>query len=87
MTMTEANRVTMTAFDELAEQVQARRSLPPPAKRRALREAAGASLADVARACGVTKQAVAFWESGEFAPAGANLIAYAKVLQLFRARS
>jgi DNA-binding transcriptional regulator YiaG len=76
--------LTTTAIEELSERVLARRSLPPPLTRRALREAAGASLADVARACGVTKQAVAQWESGLYSPRGANLLAYAEVLRVFR---
>jgi transcriptional regulator with XRE-family HTH domain len=69
---------------ELRERVQARRELPSPATRRALREAAGASLSDVAGAVGVSKQAVAGWETGSCDPRGTNLVAYAEVLRLFR---
>jgi DNA-binding transcriptional regulator YiaG len=72
------------AIDELSEQVRARASLPPLATRRALREAAGASMREVARACNVSKQAVALWEAGVCSPRGANLVAYAEVLRLFR---
>ena len=75
---------TTAAMDELSERVRARGSLPPAEARRALREAAGASLADVARACDVTKQAVALWEAGICTPRGTNLIAYAEVMRVFR---
>ncbi|MGH8171817.1 MAG: helix-turn-helix transcriptional regulator [Rhodanobacteraceae bacterium] len=33
---------------------------------------AGLSRADIARACGVTRHAVGFWESGRSVPQGAN---------------
>jgi len=74
----------MSAIDELAEQVRARRSLPPPARRAAIRAAAGASLTDVANACGVSKQAVALWEAGLTNPSGERLLAYAAVMRLFK---
>ncbi|WP_236655341.1 helix-turn-helix domain-containing protein [Streptacidiphilus carbonis] len=38
--------------------------LPTPAQRRALREAAGLSQAEVARIVGVTTAAVGHWETG-----------------------
>lgn len=78
--------MSSTEIDELAEQLQARRSIPPQARRAAIRRAAGASLADVAKACGVSKQAVAFWEAGLTFPRGEHLLAYAEVLRLFRGR-
>ncbi|MDP9397269.1 MAG: helix-turn-helix domain-containing protein [Actinomycetota bacterium] len=48
----------------LEQSLHDRRSLPPPPARRALRQAAGVSLLAVARACGVSRQAVAHWEAG-----------------------
>lgn len=80
----EAMSVAATPIERLEAQVRARRTLPSPASRRALREAAGVSLGDVAQACGVTKQAVRQWESGICDPRGANLIAYAEVLRVLR---
>ena len=75
------------AIADLSKRVRARRSLPPPATRQALRKAAGASLRDVARACNVTKQAVAQWEAGICNPRGENLLAYSEVLRVFRESS
>lgn len=73
-----------TGIQQLEDRVRARRELPPPAGRRALREAAGVSLADIARACGVSKQAVAQWESGYCEPRGANLLAYSDAIRVLR---
>jgi transcriptional regulator with XRE-family HTH domain len=52
--------------------------------RRALREAAGVSLSDVASVVGVTRQAVALWETGARTPCGANLDSYVAVLRTFK---
>jgi len=73
-----------TELQELKEEVEARRELPAPAARRALREAAGVSLDGVAQAVGVSKQTVLGWESGAFSPRGANLGSYLSVLRIFR---
>jgi DNA-binding transcriptional regulator YiaG len=73
-----------TELQELKDEVEARRELPAPAARRALREAAGVSLDGVARAVGVSKQTVLGWESGAFGPRGSNLSAYLEVLRIFR---
>jgi transcriptional regulator with XRE-family HTH domain len=74
-------------LQELRAEIQARRDLPPPAARRALREAAGVSLEGVARAAGVSRQTVLGWESGAFGPRGENLTRYAEVLQVMRENS
>jgi DNA-binding transcriptional regulator YiaG len=50
--------------DELLAQVRARRRLPSPSKRRAIRERAGVSLRDLADALGVSHAAVRGWEQG-----------------------
>ena len=72
-----------TALATLSAELQARRSLPPPESRRALRKAAGATLHQVARACGVSHAAVWEWEHGA-CPRGDHLNAYVEVLRLFR---
>jgi transcriptional regulator with XRE-family HTH domain len=74
----------MVEQTELRNLIRARRQLPPPPTRRALREASGLSGADVARAMGVTRQAVSNWERGLRDPRGATLDAYLEVLALLR---
>ena len=66
---------------DLLASVQARRELPPPVMRRAIRQAAGASLRAIAEAVGVTPQAVAFWERDERTPTGDRLLRYVEVLR------
>ncbi|MDW8339330.1 MAG: helix-turn-helix transcriptional regulator [Thermoleophilia bacterium] len=66
----------------LREELAARRQLPPPAVRRALRERSGLSAAALARELGVTRQAVASWERGARFPRAANLVRYAALLRL-----
>jgi DNA-binding transcriptional regulator YiaG len=73
-----------TATAELVDRIQARRELPSPAMQRALRKAAGASLAEVAEAVGVTRQAVSMWELGHRSPRAHYLEAYLEVLRAFR---
>jgi transcriptional regulator with XRE-family HTH domain len=72
----------VSALTELEATLQLRKGLPPVERRRALRVAAGASLAQVADVCKVSPQAVLAWERGA-EPSGANLVAYSKVLRLF----
>jgi transcriptional regulator with XRE-family HTH domain len=50
--------------DELLERVRARRRLPPAGERRRIREAAGVSQHEVAKALGVSWTAVYRWEQG-----------------------
>lgn len=66
---------------DLLATVQARRDLPPPVMRRAIRQAAGASLRAMADAVGVTPQAIAFWEKDERTPTGDRLLRYLEVLR------
>jgi transcriptional regulator with XRE-family HTH domain len=77
----------MEATTTLREELAARRDLPPPAERRALREAAGISLETVAREIGVTRQAVGHWEAGDRRPRGANLRRYVEVLRILAGAS
>jgi hypothetical protein len=74
----------MPALDELTQELVARKQLPPVPMRRALRQAAGASLERTAEAVGdVTHEAVRTWELGKREPRGRNAIAYGAVLRRF----
>jgi DNA-binding transcriptional regulator YiaG len=64
----------------LVDTARSRRSLPPPAVRRMLRQAGGLAQHDVAAALGVTDSAVSRWESGARTPRGEHLDAYIEVL-------
>jgi predicted transcriptional regulator len=68
----------------LEAHLAARRELPDPHMRRAMRKAAGVSLDQIGRECGVSRQAVALWESGAVEPRDRNLRAYLEVLRLLR---
>ena len=72
------------SLDELKELVQARRELPPPGVRRALREGAGITRAQIAATVGVTKAAVAFWEAGQRNPSREHVQAYLQVLEALK---
>jgi DNA-binding transcriptional regulator YiaG len=72
----------MDALSDALERARDRRRLPPPAERRARREGAGLSQADIARAVGVTPAAVSRWEAGtRRVPRGAVLRTYLEVLE------
>lgn len=73
-----------TAADAIRQRMQLRRDLPTPAQRRALRVASGLSQAEMAAAVGVTKQAVANWESGIRNPRGIHLERYVDALRAVR---
>lgn len=68
------------ALNRRLEQVRAVRRLPPPAARRQLREQAGLSQLDVARALDVTREAVALWEAGARTPRPETAITYLALL-------
>jgi DNA-binding transcriptional regulator YiaG len=70
--------------EELTQRLRTRRDLPPPEVRRALRRAAGVPMQDVAAIVGVTRQAVALWESGSREPRNTNLASYSEVLRALR---
>jgi transcriptional regulator with XRE-family HTH domain len=65
----------------LTTKARIRRELPPPAVRRAIREAAGVSQADIAAALGVDRVTVTRYESGARTPRGERLAAYVRVLR------
>jgi transcriptional regulator with XRE-family HTH domain len=69
----------VTTDSNLLERLRARRTLPPAETRRQIREAAGASLRDVARELGVSATSVIRWERG--ASPGARTAAYARLLE------
>jgi DNA-binding transcriptional regulator YiaG len=50
--------------DELVERVRSRRELPAVAERRRIREAAGVSQRELAKALGVSWTAIQRWEAG-----------------------
>jgi transcriptional regulator with XRE-family HTH domain len=74
----------MRTLEDVAHKVRARRGLPAPAIRRALREAAGLSQQDVAEVCGVTRAAVSRWESGERNVDAEHVVEYVALLELLR---
>ena len=67
-------------LEELSARIKAIHALPSPNERRALRLAARVSLADLASACGVSRQAVHSWEMGRRIPRAGNLGRYLAVL-------
>lgn len=71
----------MELLDELLDRVRARRELPPPAMRRAIREAAGLTLEDFGGALGVSSQAVLYWERGTRFPRPEHLGPYSELLR------
>jgi DNA-binding XRE family transcriptional regulator len=70
--------------EQLEEYLKAKRDLPDPAMRRAIREAAGATRDDVANEVGVTRYAVLQWELGTRSPSRRHLPAYVRVLRELR---
>lgn len=73
---------------EVTERVKARihvhASLPEPAVRRALREAADLTQQELADAIGVDRTAIAHWEAGRRNPDGKRLDAYLEALGALR---
>jgi DNA-binding transcriptional regulator YiaG len=70
----------MDLIDRALELSRSRRNLPAPDQRKAIREAASLSQADIAEALGVTRAAVARWEAGTRRPTGRKLVAYQGLL-------
>lgn len=67
--------------DRLVRLAALRRRLPDPVRRREIREAAGQSVQGIAKAVGVTRQTVHFWEAGTREPRDENLQAYVDLLE------
>jgi DNA-binding transcriptional regulator YiaG len=75
--------VSGTATEKLTNRIAARRSLPPPEMRRAIRRAARASLQDVASAFEppVSRHSVMAWERGTRSPGAGNIEQYVAILR------
>lgn len=76
--------MTETVAERIRSFRHVRPELPAPAERKAVREAAGLTLAQVASAIGVTPQAVGLWESGHRTPRGSLLGKYAEAISAMR---
>ncbi|WP_331451830.1 telomere-associated protein Tap [Streptomyces sp. SS162] len=74
-----------SAVDALLEQV-AQGDLPAPAERKRLREAAGLSQAQIAKALDARREAVGNWETGKTEPRPPKRAAYARLLEGLAAR-
>jgi DNA-binding XRE family transcriptional regulator len=74
-------------LSHLERRLRDQRDLPSPARRKRLRERAGLSRLDVARAVGVTRNAILYWETGRSEPRGENLARYVEVLRQLGAAS
>ncbi|MFD6133522.1 helix-turn-helix domain-containing protein [Streptomyces diastaticus] len=64
----------------LLEEARRRKTMPPPAERQRLREAAGLTRGQVAEACQVGRQTIANWEEGKTIPQPPGATAYARLL-------
>jgi DNA-binding XRE family transcriptional regulator len=71
---------------DLAAAVRMRADLASDAAREA-RESAGITAADMARALGVSRQAVSSWETGAAVPTVGHALAYARTLAMLARRS
>jgi transcriptional regulator with XRE-family HTH domain len=71
-------------MDNLMEEVRARRRLPEPNMRRAIRKAARVSQKRAGAQIGVTHQAIARYEDGSRTPRGPVLVAYVELLDALR---
>jgi DNA-binding transcriptional regulator YiaG len=68
------------------EAMHLRTQLPPPEQRRAIRRAAGLTLAHLADEVGVSVAAVRLWEMGARFPSGDHLKAYVELLAAIQRR-
>jgi DNA-binding transcriptional regulator YiaG len=68
----------------VAAKLTAKRRLPAPPMRKAIRLGAGMTQADVAETLDVRRESVARWESGARDPRGETLIAYVDLLDELR---
>ena len=68
----------------IAAKMRAKKGLPGPAMRRAIRLGAGLSQVDVAEVLGVHRESVARWESGVRTPRGRVLVEYVDLLDQLR---
>ncbi len=78
-------QLLFSAVDALLEQI-AQDPLPPPAERKRLREAAGLSQDQIAKALRSRRESVGNWESGRSEPRPPKRAAYARLLEGLAAR-
>lgn len=71
-------------LDDLTRRARERRQLPPPAERRAIRDAAGCSLDELADVLNVTREGVRLWETGQREPRRTNLTSYLEALRALK---
>jgi transcriptional regulator with XRE-family HTH domain len=71
----------VTTINYLRKRIAVRLSLPPAARQRELRLAAGFSIQEIAAAVGVDRATVSRWESGKREPRGDHLDRYVAVLK------
>ncbi|MFI8008260.1 helix-turn-helix domain-containing protein [Streptomyces sp. NPDC086010] len=69
------------SVEALLEEARLNASIPPPAERQRLREAASLSRAQVAAAVGVGRTTVANWETGQSEPTPPGRLPYLKLLK------
>ncbi|MFJ9343405.1 telomere-associated protein Tap [Streptomyces sp. NPDC101733] len=69
------------AVDALLEEAAAQDGLPDPDERKRLREAAGLSQDQIAKALSVRRETVTSWETGRTAPRAPKRAAYARLLE------
>ncbi|RPF25341.1 helix-turn-helix protein [Streptomyces sp. Ag109_G2-6] len=81
--MSETNEQTtlFAAVDALLEEAAAKDGLPAPDERKRLREAAGLSQDQIAKALSVRRETVTSWETGRTAPRPPKRAAYARLLE------
>lgn len=75
----------MVIPEPVATKLAARRRLPIPAMRRAIRISAGLTQTDVADVLGVHRESVTRWELGTRTPRGEVLHRYVELLEELRA--
>ena len=76
--------MTESPIEMLRSQARATLDLPPPAKCRAIREAAGVPRAQLAIAIGVSEASIAFYERGLRSPRGDHRVRYVEALKALR---
>ncbi|MFK0203939.1 telomere-associated protein Tap [Streptomyces lavendulae] len=81
MSETNEQATLFAAVDALLEEAAAQDGLPHPDERKRLREAAGLSQDQIARALSVRRETVTSWETGRTAPRPPKRAAYARLLE------
>lgn len=76
----------MAISPSLRRKRDARRELPLPISRRAVREQVGLTQQDLARELGVRPSTISRWESGVRTPRGEALVHYVRLLKELESR-